>query len=94
MKAFVIFAAAVAILIPAAALADTISSPGDNFVGVPLTFQSTTGSNTPPFWNNYSLDGMDLNSGDFLTGSNPAMGTINYLGSGGVFGDYLSSGNP
>jgi hypothetical protein len=95
MKTFGIIAAA-AILIPAAALADTISSPGAVFVGVPQTFQSTTGSGGglgTPFWNNNSLDGLNMNAGDFLTGSNASKGmTTDYLGSAGAFGDYLSTG--
>ena len=89
MKRFGIFAAA--ILIPAAVLADTISSPGAGFVGVPLTFSSTTGSSGgagAPFWNNNSSDGLNLNAGYFLTGSNAAMGLTNYLGTGGAFGSY------
>jgi hypothetical protein len=94
MKTFGIVAAA--ILIPAAAMADTISSPGAAFVGVPLTFQSTTGSNgglEVPFWNNNSLDGVNMNGGYFLTGSNAGKGmTIDYLSSVGGFGSYLSSG--
>jgi hypothetical protein len=90
MKMFGIIAAA--ILIPAAALADTISSPGATFVNVPLTFQSTTGTNSVPFWNNKSSDGLNMNGGDFLTGSNATMGLTDYLGSGGGFGNYLSTG--
>jgi hypothetical protein len=92
MKTFGIFAAAVCI--PAALLADTISSPGAGFVGVPLTFQLTTGSNSAPFWNNYSSAGPNMNGGDFLTGSNPGQGmTFDYLSSGAGFGDYLSTGS-
>src|ERR1700687_1764060 len=93
MKTFGIFAAA--ILIPAAALADTISSPGNIFAGVPTTFQTTTGSNGgagAPFWNNNSSDGVNMNAGDFLTGSNATLGSTNYLGAGGAFGNYLSTG--
>jgi hypothetical protein len=90
MKKFGIFAAA--LLIQAAALADTIVAPGDTFVSVPLTFKSTTGTGSLPFWNNYSLDGGNLNGGDFLTGSNPVMGLTNYLGTAGNFGSYLSTG--
>jgi hypothetical protein len=94
MKTFAVFAAA--ILIPAAAMADTISSPGSAFTGVPLTFQSTTGSNGGlgvPFWNNTSSDGINMNAGDYLTGSNPiSMGSTDYLGTGGSFGSYLSTG--
>jgi len=100
MKTFRILAAATLIpattlLMPATALADTISSPGAGFVSVPLTFSSTTGSNGgagAPFWNNTSSDGLNLNAGYFLTGSNPAMGLTNYLGSGSAFGNYLSTG--
>jgi len=33
-----------------------------------------------------------MNVGDYLTGSNPYMGTTDYLGTGGSFGDYLSTG--
>jgi len=77
-------------------MSDTISSPGSAFTGVPLTFQSTTGSNGglgAPFWNNYSSDGINMNAGDYLTGSNPSsMGTTDYLGTGGSFGSYLSTG--
>jgi PEP-CTERM motif len=91
MKKFGIFAAS--LVISGAALADTITSPGAAFVSVPLTFQSTTGSGTAPFWNNYSSDGMDMNGGDYLTGSNPALGATNYLGTGGAFGNYLSTGS-
>jgi hypothetical protein len=93
MKTLGIFAAA--ILIPAAAMADTITSPGAAFVGVPLTFSSTTGSNGGqgvPFWNNNSSDGLNLNAGYFLTGSNSVMGVTDYLGAGGAFGNYLSTG--
>jgi hypothetical protein len=90
MKTFGIFAAA--LFIQAAALADTIIAPGDAFVSVPLAFKSTTGMSSVPFWNNKSLDGGNLNAGDFLTGSNPAMGLTDYLGTGGDFGSYLSSG--
>ena len=95
MKTFGILAAA-ALLMPAAALADAITSPGAAFVSVPLTFQSTTGSNgglEVPFWNNNSLDGLNMNGGYFLTGSNPIKGmTTDYLSSTGGFGDYLSTG--
>jgi|HubBroStandDraft_6_1064221.scaffolds.fasta_scaffold205196_2 hypothetical protein len=95
MKTFGIVAAAV--FISVAALADTISSPGASFVSVPLTFQSTTGSNGSmgaPFWNNNSSAGLDMNGGYFLTGSNASQGmTVDYLGSGGSFGDYLSTGS-
>ena len=73
-------------------MADTIDSPGAGFVGVPLTFQSTTGSNSAPFWNNNSLDGSNLNAGYFLTGTNPILGSTNYLAAGGGFGNYLSTG--
>jgi len=90
MKTFGIFAAAS--LISAAAWADTITSPDAAFVSVPLTFTSTTGSGGTPFWNNYSSDGSNMNAGDFLTGSNPAMGLTNYLGTGTNFGKYLSTG--
>ena len=94
LKTFGIFAAA--ILIPAAAMADAVSSPGATFVGVPTTFQSSTGLSGgagAPFWNNYSSDGVNMNAGDFLTGSNPAaMGSTDYLGTGGAFGNYLSTG--
>lgn len=93
MKTFGILAAA--ILISAAAFADTISSPDAAFAGVPLTFTSTTGSNGgagTPFWNNNSLDGAGMNAGYFLTGSNASLGTTNYLSSEGGFGNYLSTG--
>jgi len=89
MKKFGIFAGA--LLIPAAALADIISSPGAAFVNVPFSFQSTTGSNAAPFWNNNSLDGSDMNAGDYLTGSNPSLGLTDYLSSTGGFGNYLST---
>lgn len=92
MKKFTILAAA--ILIPAGAWADIITSPGAAFVGVPLTFPSSTGSGAAPFWNNNSLDGMNLNAGDFLSGVNPVMGLTNYLSSSGNFGSYLSTGAP
>jgi PEP-CTERM motif len=81
-----------ALLIGATAWADTITSPDGAFATVPLTFTSTTGSGGTPFWNNYSSDGSNLNGGDFLTGSNPAMGLTNYLGTGTNFGKYLSTG--
>ena len=91
MKTFGIFAAA--ILLPAAAWADAITSPDANFVNVPLSFQSTPGSGSAPFWNNNSLDGVNMNAGDFLTGSNAAKGmTTDYLSSGTGFGTYLSTG--
>lgn len=93
MKTFGIFIAA--ILLPAAALADTITSTGASFVGVPLNFQSTTGSNGgvgTPFWNNNSMDGANVNGGDFLTGSNVNLGLTDYLSSGAGFGNYLSTG--
>ena len=89
MKTFGIIAAG--LLISIAAMADTITSTG-TLVGVPGNFQSTTGTSSTPFWNNNSVDGANMNVGDFLTGSNPAMGTTDYLGSG--FGDYLSTGGP
>ena len=94
MKTLGIFIAA--ILIPAAALADTITSTGASFVGVPLDFQSTTGSNSglgAPFWNNNSMDGANMNAGDFLTGSNANLGLTDYLSSGAGFGNYLSTGS-
>lgn len=81
------------ISISIAAMADTITSPG-SLVGIPANFQSTTGANAgqgPPFWNNNSVDGANMNAGDFLTGSNPVMGSTNYLGSGA---SYLSTGGP
>jgi len=90
MKNLGIFVAA--LLMPAASWADIITSPGASFVGVPLTFQSTTGSNTAPYWNNNSLDGMNMNAGDYLGGVNPSLGVNNYLSSGGGFGSYLSTG--
>jgi hypothetical protein len=97
MKKFGIFAAVLfvgAVVIPASALADTITSPDAAFVSVPLNFQSTTGVNgSVPFWNNYSTDGTNMNVGDFLTGSNATMGTTNYLTSGEGSGNYLSSGS-
>jgi hypothetical protein len=93
MKKFGIFAAT--ILIPAAGWADIITSPGAGLVTVPLTFQSTTGTNGglgSPYWNNNSLDGMNMNAGDYLGGVNPSLGSNNYLSSGGGFGSYLSTG--
>ncbi len=93
MKTLGIFAAA--LLIPVAALADTVSSPDAAFVNVPLTFQSTTGSGSgSPFWDNKSLDGThtNMNAGYFLTGSNASLGLTDYLGTGGGFGNYLSTG--
>lgn len=95
MKTLGIFAAA--LLIPAAALADIVSSPDAAFVSVPLTFQSTTGSNGglgSPFWDNNSLDGYHMNAGYFLTGTNASLGLTDYLGTGGGFGNYLSTGAP
>jgi hypothetical protein len=89
MKTYGIIAAA--ILIPAAAMADTIVSPDAAFLGVPGTFQSTTGV-SGPYWNNKSSDGTNMNAGDFLTGMNAAMGSTDYLGTGGAFGNYLSTG--
>ena len=89
MKTYGIIAAA--ILIPAALMADTIVSPGAAFIGVPGNFQSTTGV-SGPYWNNKSSDGTNLNAGDFLTGSNAVMGSTDYLGTGGAFGNYLSTG--
>jgi len=90
MKKFGLFAAA--ILIPAAGWADIITSPGAGFVAVPLTFQSTTGSGVAPYWNNNSLDGMNMNAGDYLGGVNPSLGLTDYLSSSGGFGSYLSTG--
>lgn len=90
MKKFGILAAA--ILIPAAGWADIITSPGAGFASVPVTFPSTTGSGAAPFWNNNSLDGMNLNAGDFLGGVNPSLGLTDYLSSSGGFGSYLSTG--
>ena len=87
MKTFGIIAAG--LLIPIALMADTITSTG-SLVSVPVNFQSTTGTSSTPFWNNKSVDGTNMNVGDFLTGSNPVMGTTDYLGAG--FGDYLSTG--
>jgi len=89
MKKFV-FAAA--ILIPASGWADIVTSPGAGFVNVPLTFQSTTGLNVAPYWNNNSLDGMNMNAGDYLGGVNLSLGTTDYLSSSGGFGSYLSTG--
>ena len=92
MKTFAIFIAA--ILIPAAALADAITSSGASFVSVPVNFQSTTASNTgTPFWNNQSMDGTNMNAGDFLTGSNASLGLTDYLSSGSGLGSYLSTGS-
>ena len=85
---------AAGLLIPFAGMADTIVSTG-SLVGVPLNFQSTTGANQNqgmPFWNNNSIDGANMNAGDYLTGSNPTTGATDYLGTG--FGDYLSTGGP
>ena len=70
-------------------MADTISSTG-SLVSVPANFQATTGSGGASFWNNNSVDGANMNVEDYLTGSNPAMGSTDYLGAG--FGDYLSTG--
>jgi Domain of unknown function (DUF4114) len=86
MKTFAIFAAGLMIAI--GAQADTISSTG-NLTTVPGNFQSTTGTSSTPFWNNNSVDGANMNVGDYLTGSNPAMGNTDYLGAG--LGDYLST---
>ena len=94
MKTFGIFV--MALLIPAGAFADAVTSAGASFVGVPLTFTSTTGANGgqgSPFWNNNSMDGSNINAGDFLTGSNASLGTTDYLSSGGGFGNYLSTGS-
>src|SRR5438132_839213 len=90
MKKFAVFATV--ILIPAGAWADIITSPGAGFVSVPVTFPSTTGSGTAPFWNNNSLDGMNMNAGDFLGGVNFSLGNTDYLSSSGGFGSYLSTG--
>jgi len=92
MKAFGIIAAG--LLISSAAMADIINSPGSTLAGVPQNFQSTTGTSSTPFWNNNSVDGQNMNVGAFLTGSNPVLGTTNYLGTGANFGDYLSTGGP
>jgi hypothetical protein len=92
MKKFGILAAV--LLMPVASWADIITSPGAGFVSVPLTFQSTTGSGVAPYWNNNSLDGMNMNAGDYLGGVNPSLGLNNYLSSGGGFGSYLSTGAP
>ena len=75
------------LLVTIAGMADNIVSTG-TLVNVPVNFQSTTGSGTP-FWNNNSVDGLNMNVGDFLTGSNPSMGSTNYMGSG--YGTYLSA---
>lgn len=94
MKTFGMIAAG--LLIPIVAMADAITSPGASFVSVPLNFQATTGSNggmSAPFWNNKSMDGTNMNGGDFLTGSNVNMGLTNYLSSGAGFGNYLSTGS-
>jgi hypothetical protein len=94
MKTFGIFVAGV--LLSAAAIADTITSAGAAFVGVPVNFQSTTGSSGglgKPFWNNNSMDGANVNGGDFLTGSNVSLGLTDYMSSGGGFGNYLSTGS-
>jgi hypothetical protein len=80
---------AAGLLIAIAAQADTITSTGSLTV-VPSNFQSTTGTSSTPFWNNNSIDGANMNVGDYLTGSNPAMGSTDYLGAGS--GDYLSTG--
>ena len=73
-------------------MADAIIAPGAAFVPVPANFQSTTGSNTAPFWNNNSLDGLYMNAGYFLTGTNAGLGSTDYLSSTGGFGNYLSTG--
>jgi hypothetical protein len=65
-----------------------ITSPG-LLVSVPGNFQSTTGTSSTPFWNNNSVDGINMNVGDFLTGSNPSLGSTNYLGASPT---YLSTG--
>jgi|SRR5579872_7157516 len=88
MKTLGIIAAG--ILISIGAQADTITSTG-SLVGIPANFQSTTGTSSTPFWNNNSVDGANMNVGDYLTGSNPVMGSTNYLGSSGT---YLSTGGP
>jgi hypothetical protein len=92
MKTFGIIAAGLFTSI--AAMANTIDSPGSILVGVPQNFQSTTGTSSTPFWNNNSVDGQNMNAGDYLTGSNPVMGATNYLGTGSNFGSYLSTGAP
>jgi hypothetical protein len=93
MKKFSIVAGA--LLMSAALRADTVTSLGA-FVSVPQAFQSTTGSNGGqgmPYWNNNSSDGLNMNVGDFLTGSNAGAGmATDYLGSTGGFGNYLSTG--
>jgi len=90
MKKFGMMAAAM--LLPAAAWADIVTFTGAGFASVPVTFPSTTGSNAAPYWNNNSLDGMNMNAGDFLGGVNPSLGANNYLSSGAGFGSYLSTG--
>ena len=87
MKTFGIIAAG--LLIAIGAQADTITSAG-SLISVPANFQSTTGASSTPFWNNNSVDGANMNVEDYLTGSNPAMGSTDYLGSG--LGSYLSTG--
>lgn len=91
MKKFGFIAAG--LLIAIGAQADTITSTG-SLVSIPANFQSTTGTSNTPFWNNNSVDGVNINAGDYLTGSNPATGTTDYLGTGGSLGDYLSTGGP
>jgi len=85
---------AAAMLLPAAAWGDIVTSTGAGFVSVPVTFTSTTGSNSSPYWNNNSLDGMNMNAGDYLGGVNLSLGTTDYLSSSGGFGSYLSTGAP
>src|SRR5438552_15048867 len=89
MKKFAVFATV--ILIPAGAWADIITSPGAGFVSVPVTFPSTTRSGTAPFWNNTSLDGMNMNAGDFLGRVNFSLGNTDYLSSSGGIVSHLST---
>jgi hypothetical protein len=87
MKTFGMIAAG--LLITIGAQADTISSTGI-LLPVPANFQSQTGFGVQ-FWNNSSIEGSNMNVGDYLTGSNPFMGATDYLGTAGNFGDYLSA---
>ena len=80
------------------ALADTIS--GGVFNGVPSNFNTTTpgpGVQGNPFWNDASLDGLNLNVGYILAGANAGAGlNTNFLTNNATAGNYLaaSGGSP
>ena len=65
------------------AVADTVVTPAANtFVNIPAGFMANTGLGNIPYWNNPSIDGANLNIGDFVTNQGGfAGGTLSPTGS-------------